>query len=222
MSQALLLYDYWRSTAAYRVRIALHLKGLAFEQRSVHLVRDGGEQHRPVYRALNPQALVPTLVHGERVLTQSLAIIEYLDEVFPGHALLPEDPVRRAQQRALAQVIACDTHPLNNLRVLQYLQRELGVDDTARQAWYAHWVARGLYTVEALLTRHGRASAFCDGDAPGLADCCLASQVFNARRFGCDWACYPLIKQIIMNCDAHPAFQRAAPENQPDAETSKP
>jgi len=214
----LLLYDYWRSTAAYRVRIALQLKGLAYEQRSVHLVRDGGEQRQPVYAALNPQQLVPTLVHGESVLTQSLAIIEYLDETWPQPALLPVEPLRRAQVRTLAQVIACDLHPLNNLRVLQYLSDELAVSDTAKSTWYAHWMTQGLRTVEALLTRYGRAAAFCDGEQPGLADCCLAAQIYNARRFQCEWTCYPLIRQIIASCDAHPAFQRAAPEQQPDAD----
>lgn len=217
MSETLLLYDYWRSTAAYRVRIALNLKGLDYAQRSVHLVRDGGEQHQSVYAALNPQQLVPTLLHGERVLTQSLAIIEYLDEVFPGPPLLPTEPLRRAQSRTLAQVIACDLHPLNNLRVLQYLQQQLGVDDEQKTAWYQHWVKQGLSTVEALLTRYGRAAQFCDGEQPSMADCCLAAQIYNARRFDCAWQCYPLIKQIIMSCDAHPAFQRAAPENQADA-----
>jgi len=213
----LLLYDYWRSTASYRVRIALHLKGLHFEQRSVHLVRNGGEQRQPVYAALNPQQLVPTLVHGESVLTQSLAIIEYLDESWPPPPLLPAEPLRRAQVRTLAQVIACELHPLNNLRVLQYLTGELGVSETDKSSWYQHWMQQGLRTVEALLTRYGRAAAFCDGEQPGLADCCLAAQIYNARRFQCEWECYPLIRQIIASCDQHPAFQRAAPEQQADA-----
>ena len=213
----LLLYGYWRSTTSYRVRIALNLKGLHYEQRSVHLVRNGGEQHQPVYAALNPQQLVPTLVHGESVLTQSLAIIEYLEETWPQPALLPAEPLRRAQVRTLAQVIACELHPLNNLRVLQYLTGELDVSEAGKSAWYQHWMQQGLSTVEALLTRYGRAAAFCDGEQPGLADCCLAAQIYNARRFQCQWECYPLIKQIISSCDQHPAFQRAAPEQQPDA-----
>jgi maleylacetoacetate isomerase/maleylpyruvate isomerase len=199
------------------VRIALHLKGLDFEQRSVHLVRNGGEQRQPAYAALNPQQLVPTLVHGESVLTQSLAIIEYLDESWPQPALLPAEPLRRAQVRTLAQVIACELHPLNNLRVLQYLTGELGVSEADKSSWYQHWMQQGLRTFEALLTRYGRAADFCDGEQPGLADCCLAAQIYNARRFQCEWECYPLIRQIIASCDKHPAFQRAAPEQQADA-----
>lgn len=219
MSQELLLYDYWRSSAAYRVRIALNLKKLTYQQRSIHLVRGGGEQRQSTYAALNPQQLVPTLLHGELVLTQSMAIIEYLDEVFPQPSLLPDSAVQRAQCRALAQVIACDTHPLNNLRVLQYLTGPLGADDAQKMDWYRHWMAKGFSAFEALLTRYGSARDYCLGMQPTLADCCLLPQVYNAIRFDCDLRPYPLIRQITEACEQHPAFAQAYPDKQPDADT---
>jgi maleylacetoacetate isomerase len=212
------LYTYFRSSAAYRVRIALNLKGLAYEAVPVHLTRGGGEQLAAAYRELNPQALVPVLVDGARHLTQSLAIIEYLDEAHPQPPLLPKDPAGRARVRALALAIACDLHPLNNLRVLNYLTGPMGLGNEAKQTWYCHWIAVGLGALEATLAKDGQAGKFCHGDAPGLADCCLVPQMANARRFKCDVAPYPTLLAIEKNCQALEAFQRAAPERQPDAE----
>ncbi|MEN5059270.1 maleylacetoacetate isomerase [Luteimonas sp. TWI1416] len=214
---ALTLYGYWRSSAAYRVRIALHLKALAFASEPVHLLRDGGEQRAPAHAARNPQRLVPVLRHGERMLTQSLAIIEYLDEVFPSLPLLPADPVARHRARALAQLVACDIHPLGNLRVLQFLEREWGIDPVARTRWIERWVADGLAAFETLLGEAPEAGRFCVGDAPGLADCALVPQLYNARRFGIDLAPYPHILAIESACLAMPAFTAARPEAQPDA-----
>jgi len=218
MRDSLVLYDYWRSSAAYRVRIALNLKGLPYEQHPVHLVREGGQQRQPPYASLNPQRLVPTLLHGASVLTQSLAIVEYLEERWPQPPLLPAEPLERVRVRSLAQAIACDLHPLNNLRVLQYLRERLGADDAASSEWYRHWVADGLTAFESLLARAGGDSRFCHGDCPGLADCCLLPQVYNARRFDCDMQAYPLIRQVVDNCEALDAFKQAHPDNQPDAE----
>ncbi len=211
------LYNYFRSSASYRVRIALNLKGLDYEYLSIHLTRGGGEQFAPGFQALNPQALVPALQDGAHTLTQSLAIIEYLEETRPQPRLLPADPVARARVRSLALAIACEIHPLNNLRVLNYLTKTLGVSEDAKVAWYRHWVAVGLEAVEAQVAA-GPAGQFCVGDTPGLADCCLVPQLFNARRFGCDLTAYPTLLAIEKNCDALEAFQRAAPGKQPDAE----
>jgi len=216
MTAALTLHTYWRSSAAYRVRIALHLKGLAFDSVPVHLVQGGGEQRLPAFAARNPQRLVPTLQHGDAVLTQSLAIIEYLDDTFPGVPLLPRDALPRQRARALAQVVACDIHPLGNLRVLQYLEHELQLPPDARTRWVARWVRDGLEAFEALLLQHG-AGDFCVGDAPTIADCALAPQLYNARRFGIDLAPYPVIRRIEAACAALPAFEAAAPERQADA-----
>lgn len=215
----LTLYGYWRSSAAYRVRIALNLKGLAYRQVPVHLVRDGGEQHGEAYQALNPQGLVPLLVDEENggvPIAQSLAIIEYLEEIFPVPAVLPADPVERAQVRALALHLACDVHPLNNLRVLQYLGRELGVDDAAKSAWYRHWVAAGLAAVEQGLAAYG--DTFSLGTRPGYLEACLIPQVYNARRFDCDLDAYPRILALTARCEALEAFRHAAPDAQPDAQ----
>ncbi|MGE8359118.1 maleylacetoacetate isomerase [Pseudomonas sp.] len=213
------LYGYWRSSAAYRVRIALNLKGLACEHVPVHLVRDGGEQRGEAYRALNPQQLLPLLEDEENggvCIAQSLAIIEYLEEIFPVPALLPVDPVDRARVRALALHIACDVHPLNNLRVLQYLSGELGVEEAARNAWYSHWVHTGLAAVEQGL------AAFDDrlslGQRPGYLEACLIPQVYNARRFNCDLTAYPRILAMTARCEALDAFKQAAPEAQRDAQ----
>jgi len=212
------LYTYWRSSAAYRVRIGLELKGISREDVPVHLVRDGGEQLRPEYAALNPQRQVPTLVLDDgTVLTQSLAILEYLDETRPEPPLLPADPLGRARVRALAQAIACDIHPTNNLRVLNRLGDQFNADADARAQWYRHWVAEGLRGVEALLSRAATPGAFCHGDRPGLADACLIPQVYNARRFEVDLSFCPTVTRIEAACLALPAFQRAAPEAQPDA-----
>ena len=214
---ALVLYTYWRSSAAYRVRIGLELKRLAWTPRPVHLVRDGGEQRHADYRALNPQQLVPALVHEGRVLTQSLAILEYVDECYPAHALLPTDPAGRARVRALAQLVACDIHPLNNLRVLQYLEHTLDLAADVRTHWTLHWMAEGLSAMEAMLAASPETGVFCHGDTPGLADACLIPQLYNAHRFGLDLAAYPILRRIEASCLALPAFARARPENQVDA-----
>jgi maleylpyruvate isomerase len=212
------LYSFFRSSAAYRVRIALHLKGLGYEYAAVHLSRGGGEQLRPEYRRVNPQALVPVLQDGVNSLNQSLAIIEYLDEVYPEPALLPKTPGERARVRALAQTIACEIHPLNNTRVLNYLTGVAGMSEEARNTWYRHWVAEGFHALEARLAGNPETGRFCHGDAPGIADCCLVPQMFNARRFKCDLGPYPTLVAIDRSCQALEAFQRAAPERQPDAE----
>ena len=217
MNDRLRLFSYWRSSAAYRVRIGLNLKGLAYDISPVHLLRDGGEQHGSEFRAANPQGLVPVLEHGQRMLRQSMAILEYLDEVWPEPALLPATARDRQRVRALAQVVACDIHPLNNLRVLQYFEREWHVPQPERDEWVRHWVATGLDAFEAMLADHPSTGSFCDGQAPTLADCCLVPQLYNARRFGVDVAKWPTIARIEEACLALPAFDAARPERQPDA-----
>ncbi|OBU66957.1 maleylacetoacetate isomerase [Stenotrophomonas maltophilia] len=217
VDDGIVLYTYWRSSAAYRVRIGLELKGLAWEARPVHLVREGGEQHRGDYRALNPQQLVPTLQHDGHTLTQSLAILEYLDERFPQVPLLPADAAGRARVRALGQLVACDIHPINNLRVMQYLERNLQVPAQARTQWTLHWIAEGLAAMEALLAGSSDTGTFCHGDRPGLADICLLPQLYNAHRFGLDLAAYPTLRRIEAACQTLDAFERARPENQRDA-----
>ena len=212
------LHGYFRSSASYRVRIALNLKGLSYEQASVHLMRGGGEQFTAAFRQLNAQSLVPVLQDGERVLTQSLAIMEYLEEVHPQPPLLPKDPAARARVRSLALAVACEIHPLNNTRVLAYLTGPLGLSSEIRDKWYHHWIALGLQALEARLAGERETGKFCHGDAPGLADCCLVPQLANARRFKCDVAPYPTLLAVEKNCLALEAFQRAAPDKQPDAE----
>ncbi|WP_422649320.1 maleylacetoacetate isomerase [Cupriavidus sp. H18C1] len=212
------LYSYFRSSAAFRVRIALALKGLPFEYVPVHLLKDGGQQLSEQYRALNANALVPTLLDDDHALSQSMAIVEYLDETHPEPALLPGTALDRAYVRALAQSIACEIHPLNNLRVLKYLKHTLGVSEEAKDAWYRHWIEIGFDGLEATLTREGKAGRFCFGDTPTLADICLVPQVFNAQRFQVDLEPYPTIVRIFEACMALPAFQQAAPKAQPDAE----
>lgn len=210
------LYDYFRSSAAYRVRIALNVKGLDYEQLPVDL--RAGEQRQADYRARNPQQLVPALVlDGGQLLTQSLAICEYLDEQYPRPALLPGDAIERARVRSLALAIACEIHPLNNLRVLNYLTGPLGHSEADKLDWYRHWIALGFDAIESLLANDARTARFCHGDAPTLADICLAPQVFNARRFECDLAAYPSIMRISEACEALPAFRQAHPSRQPDA-----
>lgn len=211
------LYTYWRSTAAYRVRIGLHLKGLRFELEPVHLVRDGGEQHQEPYRFINPQGLVPTLMDGGHVLTQSLAILEYLEEKQPEPALLPSDAVGRARVRSLAQVIASEVHPLNNLRVLQYLKDEMGVSDSQKTAWYHHWLEQGLTPLEKRLANESATGRYCHGDSVSMADLCLVPQLYNARRFEFPLDDYPTLSRIDEACRELDAFRAAAPEAQPDA-----
>lgn len=211
----LTLYDYWRSSAAYRVRIALNLKGLAYQSVLVHLLKDGGEQHGADYLAINPQGLLPLLVDGDTRIAQSLAILEYLEERYPQPALLPRDHGLRAQIRGLALHIACDIHPLNNLRVLQYLSTELGVEAAAKDAWYRHWVETGLAAVEQGLARLPASLSL--GERPGYLEACLIPQVYNARRFNCDLHAYPRILAVVERCNSLEAFANAAPEVQPDA-----
>lgn len=240
----LTLYGYWRSSAAYRVRIALGLKQLQAQHISVHLVKEGGQQKTAAYKALNPQQLVPTLIddglsddldgevthsamssqintstnspsNAPLVLTQSLAIIEYLEERYPQLPLLPQDIAKRAQVRAIAQLIACDIHPLNNLRVLQYLEHSLNQDSDARKLWYHTWVKQGFSALELMLSRSP--SLCCVGDTPTLADICLVPQVYNALRFGIDMSEYPHITRVNDYCLTLPAFSQAAPELQADA-----
>jgi maleylpyruvate isomerase len=207
------LYDYWRSSAAYRVRLALNYKGLAYEQVAVDLRQ--GAQRAPAFLEINPQGLVPVLEDDGARLTQSLPILNYLEERYPEPALLPKDLPGRASARAIAVAIACEIHPLNNLRVLQYLERELGLDEARRLAWYRHWIAEGLGPLETILARS--AGELCVGDAPSLADVCLVPQVYNARRYECDLAPYPTIRRIDARCQKIEAFARAVPERQPDA-----
>ncbi|MCS6127472.1 maleylacetoacetate isomerase [Shewanella baltica] len=213
------LYGYWRSSAAYRVRIALNLKGISAEQLSVHLVRDGGEQHKAAYSALNPLELVPTLVMDDELdadaLSQSLAIIEYLDEIHPQSPLLPASALERAHVRAMALTVACEIHPLNNLRVLQYLTQTLGVDEAAKNTWYHHWIASGFAALETLLVRHS--GRYCFGDTVTLADLCLVPQVYNAMRFNVDLTPYSNIMRVWAECNQLEAFADAAPERQADA-----
>lgn len=212
------LYSYFRSSAAYRVRIALNLKGIAYETVPVHLVKDGGQQLSESYRQLNPTALVPTLVDGDLAIGQSMAILEYLEETHPEHALLPADAKGRARVRTIAQFIACDIHPLDNLRVLKYLKHEMKVSEDAKNTWYKHWVEVGLTAVEAMLAGHPDTGRYCHGDQPTFADLCLVPQVANARRFDCSLDAMPNIVRIDAACAELAAFQKAAPANQPDSE----
>jgi maleylacetoacetate isomerase len=209
------LYTYFRSSAAYRVRIALNLKGQAYEAVPIHLTKDGGVQHGATFRTVNPHGRVPalTLDDGETI-TQSLAIIEYLDEVHPNPPLLPSDPVGRAKVRALADLIACDIHPLNNLISLQYLKRELKHEQAEIDAWYHHWILQGFAALEAML----KPGPYSYGSSVTLADVCLVPQVFNARRLKVPLDKFPKIVAVDAACLKLPAFDKARPENQPDAE----
>jgi maleylpyruvate isomerase len=211
------LIGYFRSSAAFRVRIALNLKGIAVEQVSKHLRK--GEQSAPDYAAINPQKLVPALVldSGE-VLTQSLAIVEYLEETHPQPPLLPRDPVERARVRALALILSADVHPIQNLRVMAYLREAHGQTEQSALAWSRHWIETGFEAYEATVARDPRAGAYSHGDSPGLADLCLVPQVFNAGRFQVDMKRFPTIQRIFDTCMKHPAFDAAQPSRQPDAE----
>ena len=210
------LHGYFRSSAAFRVRIALNLKGIEYEHAACHLRRN--EQFAEDFLELNPQALVPALEDEGEVLIQSLAIVEYLDETFPRVPLLPGHPGDRARVRGLAQLVACDIHPVNNLRILRYLAHELGQSQETVDAWCVHWMALGFAALEKLLAGDERTGRFCHGDEPGLADLCLVPQVFNAFRVSLDMAPYPTIQRIFDAAMTLDAFERARPENQPDAE----
>jgi maleylacetoacetate isomerase/maleylpyruvate isomerase len=212
------LHTYFRSSAAYRVRIALNLKGLHADMSPVHLLKDGGEQFSAAYDALNPQHLVPLLEDEGMLLGQSLAIIEYLDETHPTNPLLPSDPRGRARVRALSQMIACDIHPINNLRVLKYLSEKLDVSAEKKNDWYRHWVTLGLEALERELARDADTGRFCHGDTPTMSDCCLLPQLYNARRFECDLAPYPTLVAIAERCEGLAAFSDALPEGQADAQ----
>ncbi|MFC4930944.1 maleylacetoacetate isomerase [Massilia sp. GCM10023247] len=212
------LYTYFRSSAAYRVRIALNLKGLAYDAVPVHLLKDGGQQRQEDYRKINPSGLVPAFQDDRITLTQSAAIIEYLDERFPAVPLMPQDVAGRARVRELAQIIACDIHPLNNLRVLRHLVHELKLSEEAKTEWIRHWIREGMASLEAHLARDPAAGPFCHGPAPTMADCFLVPQVFNAKRFDIDVDAYPNIARINALCVDMPAFAAAHPSKQPDAE----
>lgn len=216
MTQAMKFYGYWRSSAAYRCRIAFNLKGVAAELVPIHLRK--GDQRAEEFLRLNPQGLVPALDIGGRVLTQSLAIIEWLDETRPEPPLLPRDPLARAEIRAFALAIAADIHPLNNLRILKYLKSPLGHDQPTIDAWYRHWVEDGLAACERLVLAEGRRGPYCFGETPSLADICLVPQIANARRLASDLSACPTLVAIDAHCAEHPAFAAAAPERQPDAE----
>lgn len=217
---ALALYTYFRSSAAYRVRIALNLKGLDYEPRFIHLLKASDAQWDD-YRRLNPQGLIPMLLDetSGAAIPQSLAILEYLEECYPTPSLLPQSPAERAFSRSLALLVCCEIHPLNNMRVLGYLKDVLHVEESARMSWYRHWIAEGLAAFEARLVARHPQTPYCCGDMPTLADICLIPQLYNAQRFECDLTHYPHLTRINANCMALEAFRKAAPENQPDVES---
>jgi maleylacetoacetate isomerase len=210
------LYTYFRSSAAFRVRIALNFKGLAYEPRFVHLPK--GEHKRAEYTGIDPQALLPTLQTDEGALTQSLAIMEYLEETHPVPPLLPKDALGRARVRSLSLLVACEIHPLNNLRTLVYLRKSLSQSEEQIATWYRYWIADGLGKLEADLAKNGETGKFAHGDAPTMADCCIVPQVFNAKRYDSDLAPYPTVMRVFDACMKLEAFDRAQPSKQPDAE----
>jgi len=212
------LYTYFRSSAAYRVRIALKLKGVAYDAVPVHLLKDGGQHLQDEYRKINPSGLLPSFQDDRITLTQSMAIIEYLEEIHPEPPLLPKDAPGRGRVRELAQIIGCDIHPINNLRVLNYLVKHMGLSDQAKTEWYRHWIIEGFQSLEAHLARDPGAGPFCHGDHPTIADCYLVPQVFNAQRFNIDVSAYPNIDRINSLCVELPAFRAAHPSHQPDTE----
>lgn len=216
MNQSIKLYSYWRSSAAYRVRIALALKHLQYETEAVHLMRDGGEQHGAEFLAINPQGFVPVLRDGGRMLSQSLAIIEYLEETHASLPLLPNGARERAFVREVALAIACDIHPLNNLLVQKYLESEYAIDEAQRAAWIHHWLARGLAAVEEMLDHNIALGRFVGGEGPGMAECFIVPQLYNARRFHLPLDAYPRLSAIDAACALLPEFQAAHPDNQPD------
>lgn len=205
------LWDYFRSSACFRVRIALNLKGLDYETIAIHLLNQGGEQFLPDYQKVNPQSLVPSLQDGNNLITQSVAIIEYLDELHPSPALLPKDLYEKALVRSFALSIVADIHPLNNLRVLTYLTNNLHVSEEQKNQWYQHWIGKGFTALEKKLLQSNRVGNFCFGNQPTLADICLAPQMVNARRFHCDLSSYPTLVKIDANYQKHPAFVKAYP-----------
>lgn len=212
------LHSYFRSSASYRVRIALNLKGLSYDLIPVHLLKNGGEQFSENFRALNPDALVPVLEHEGVALTQSLAIIEYLEETYPTPALLAKNSLDRAWQRSLALMIACDIHPINNLRILQYLTNVLHVSEEEKNTWYRHWCEQGLAAVENMLANDVRVGRYCYGDSPSLADCFLIPQIANAKRLQCNLTNMPTLLRINDACLELDSFIHASPAQQPDAE----
>jgi maleylpyruvate isomerase len=216
--QMLKLYTYFRSSAAFRVRIALNLKALPYEAVPIHLMRGSGEHNSESYAARNPARLVPTLADGDLSIGQSIAIIEYLEDRFPQPALLPADPVLRAQVRELALSVACDIHPLNNLRVLRYLHAPLGIDEQRRDVWARHWIGLGFTAIEQKLAHSPVRGPYCFGERATLADCCLIPQIFNARRVALSLDEFPNIRRIHDHCMQQEAFARAAPGAQSDAE----
>ncbi|MBV9044798.1 MAG: maleylacetoacetate isomerase [Alphaproteobacteria bacterium] len=212
------LYGYFRSSAAFRARIALNLKSIKPELRFIHLLKDGGAQHSAAYKALNPQELIPALAHDGELITQSLAIIEYLDEIVPEPPLLPKDALGRARVREIAYAIACDIHPINNLRVNQYIAKTFGAEPAQQAEWQRYWITTGFTALETMLARSKNTGAFCYGDTPTLADICLVPQCANAKRVNLDFTPFPTIARIEANALKHPAFEAALPANQPDAE----
>lgn len=218
MAETLALYTYFRSSAAYRVRIALNLKGLDADHRFIHLLKDGGQQHGEAYRAINPQQLIPTLIDNGHAIAQSLAIVEYLEETHPEPPLLPKGAFARARVRQIAYAVACDIHPVNNLRVLQQLRRNFAATEDQRAEWQKHWIALGFTAIESLLANAPETGVYCHGDAPSLADICLIPQMANARRVNLDLAPYPTLTRIEQSALANPAFAAAQPQEQRDAE----
>ncbi|SEM34746.1 maleylacetoacetate isomerase [Luteibacter sp. UNCMF331Sha3.1] len=216
---SLILYTYWRSSAAYRIRIVLNLKGLPYEARPVSLIEDGGAHLKESYRAVSPQAQLPTLVDEGQIVRQSVSIMEYLEETRPSPPLMPADARGRAKVRELVLAVATDIHPLGNLRVLKAIEAGFGADQAAKEAWSRRWIANGFDGIEKLLA-DGTAGRFSFGDTPTLADACLVPQYYNAVRWGVDLAPYPTIRRVVEACNAMEAFRKAAPEAQPDAPAS--
>lgn len=208
----LTLYNYYRSSASFRVRIALNLKNLDFKEIPIHLVNNGGEQHSPEYRAINPQGLVPTLIDDQKIITQSLAIIEYLEDVHPTPALLPKDAFTKSFARSIAMIIAADIHPLNNSGVLKYLTNTFKISEEQKNEWYHHWIARGLAALEKKISTSNLSGDFCIGNTPSLADIFIVPQMYNAKRFECDTSPYPTLMRINEHCQQHPAFKKAWPQ----------
>lgn len=208
----MILYDYFRSSTCFRVRIALHIKNIKYEKKIIHLLQDGGQQHHPDYLQYNPQGRVPCLIDGSNILTQSLAIIEYLDECYPMPPLLPKNPIEKAYVKSLALLVACDMHPLNNLSALNQLKTQFHVDEQAINTWYHHWLTCGFHAFEKQLEQHNLLGATCLNDQISLADLCLIPQVYNANRYQFDMSPYPLINEIYTHCMTLKAFQQASPD----------